>query len=59
MHRTKSELYLSEIISATSKESLFADKLLGFESLFPFPNIYLMDQLPAIFNDFFLLMKLS
>ena len=55
MQKAKSEFYLSEINSATSKKSLFAicNKLLGLEKLAPFPNIYLIDHLPAIFNDFF------
>ena len=54
MQKAKSEFYLSEINSATSKKSLFAtcNKLLGLKKLPPFPNIYLIDQLPAIFNDF-------
>ena len=55
MHKEKSKFYLSEINSATPKKSLFAicNKVLGLEQLGPFPNIYLMDQLPAILNDFF------
>ena len=63
MHKAKSEFYLiiiiiiilSEITSATSKKSLFAvcNNLLGLEKLPSFPNIYLFDQQPAIFNDFF------
>ena len=28
------------------------NKLLGPEKLAPFPNLYLVDQLPAILNDF-------
>ena len=60
MHKAKSKFYLSEINSATSKKSFFAtyNKLLGLKKLAPFPNIYLIDQLPAIFYDF-LLIKLN
>ena len=60
MQKVKSEFYLSEINSATSKKSLFAicNKLLGFKKLPQFPNIYLIDQLPAIF-DTFLLIKIN
>ena len=56
IQRAKSKFYLSEIYSATSKKSLFAicNKLLGLKKLAPFPNIYLIDQLPDIFNDFFI-----
>ena len=51
----QSRFCLSEINSATSKKSLYAtcNKLLGFKKLPPFQNIYLIDQLPAIFDDFF------
>ena len=54
MQKAKSNFYLSEIYSTTSKKSLLAicNKLLGFKKLAPFPNIYLIDQQPAIFNDF-------
>ena len=54
MHRSKSKFYLSEINSAASKNNLSAicNKLLAFEKIAPFQNIYLIDQLPAIFNDF-------
>ena len=60
MHKAKSKLYLSEINSATSKKTLFAtcNQLLRHEKLAPFSNMYLMDQLPAILNDF-LLIKLN
>ena len=56
IQRAKSKFYLSEINSATPKKSLFAicNKLLWLEKLAPFPNIYLIDQLPAIFYDFFI-----
>ena len=56
MHKSKAEFYLSEFSSSTSKKRLFAvcNKLLGLEKLSPFPNIHLMDQLSAIFNDFFI-----
>ena len=56
MHKAKSKFYLSEINSAIAKKSLFAVciKLLWLEKLSPFPNIYLMDPLPAIFNDSFI-----
>ena len=55
MQKAKSKLYLSEIYSATSKKCLFAicNKPLGLEKFAPFQNIYLIDQLTAIFNDFF------
>ena len=61
MHKAKSKFYLSEINSATSKKSLFAkcNKLLGHEKFAHFQNIYLIDQLPAIFHDFILLIKLD
>ena len=51
MLKAKSKFYLSEINSAASRKSLFAicNKLLGLKELAPFPNIYLIDQLPAIF----------
>ena len=54
MQKTMSKFYLSEIYSATSKKSLFdiCNKLLGLKKIAPFPNSYLIDQLPAIFNDF-------
>ena len=54
MHKTKSELYSTEINSATSKKSLFAvcNKLFGLE-YFLFSSIYLMNQLPAIFSYLF------
>ena len=60
MHKAMSEFYLCEITSVTSGKSLFAvcNKLLGLEKLAPFPNIYLIDQLPAILRDF-LLIKLN
>ena len=60
MHKENSKLYLSEINSATSKKSLsdICNKLLGFEKLPPYPNIYLIYQLPAIFKDS-LLIKLN
>ena len=32
MHKAKSELYLFEISTATSKKNLFANKLLGLEN---------------------------
>ena len=56
IQRAKSKFYLSEIYSATSKKSLFTvcNKLLGLIKLAPFQNIYLIDQLPDIFNDFFI-----
>ena len=59
MHRANSEFYFYEINSATSKKSLLAiwNKLLGLEQLALFPNIYLMDQMDAIFNDFLLMMS--
>ena len=59
MHMAKSKFYLSEINSATSKKSLFAKckKLLGLDKLSPFPNIYLINQLPAFYNDFFIINK--
>ena len=56
MQKAKSTFYLSEINSATSKKSLFAicNKLLGLEKLVPFPNIYIIFHLPAIFSDLFI-----
>ena len=56
MQTAKIKFYLSEINSATSKKSLFAscNKLLGFNKIAPNSNIYLIDQLPATFNDFFI-----
>ena len=58
MQRAKSKLYISEINSATSKKELFAicKKLIGFKKLALFQNIYLIDQLPAIFLIFSLIM---
>ena len=57
IQRAKSKFYLSEINSVSSKKSLFAicNNLLGLKKLAPFPNIYLIDQLPAIFYDFLLI----
>ena len=54
MQKAKSKFYLSQIYSSTSKKSLFAicNKLLGLKKLAAFPNIYLIDQLPAIFYVF-------
>ena len=56
MNKAKSTFYLSEITSATSKKSLFVicNKLIGLEKFAPFQNIYLIDQLSAIFNDVFI-----
>ena len=56
MNKAKSEFYLFQNNSATSKNSFLAacNKPLRFEKLAPFPNIYLMDQLPVIFNDIFI-----
>ena len=49
-------MFLFEINSATSKKSLFAicNNLLRLKKLAPFQNIYLIDQLPAIFKDLFI-----
>ena len=47
LHRAKSELYLSELSSATLRKCLFAvcNNLLGLGKLAPFTNMYLMDQM--------------
>ena len=60
MKKANSKFYLYEIYSATSKKSFFAicNKLLRLKKLAHFQNIYLIDQLPDIFNDF-LLIKLN
>ena len=52
MHRAMSVFYLCEISSVTFV--VVCNKLLGLGKLAPFQNIYLMDQLPAIFNDLFI-----
>ena len=54
MQRAKSKFYLSEINSATSKEFVcHMQQAVRIKKLDQFPNIYLINQLPAIFNDSF------
>ena len=50
MHKAKSQFYLSEINSAT----IHMQQTARAEKFAPFQNIYLIEQLPAIFGDFFL-----
>ena len=56
IQKAKSKFYLSEIYSAASKKSLFAicNRLLGLKIGSFSIYIYLIDQLPAIFNEFFI-----
>ena len=54
MHRENKNFYLSEINQRLQNMSLFAicNKLLGLDKLAFSPNIYQIDHLPAICDDF-------